>query len=129
MRDTFLSNCGPASKMLGSRVSLFSVLHCGAVCCSVLHCVVVCCRVLPCVAVCCSVLQCVAVCCSVLQCVEVYYNVLKSVAVRCNVFQCAALCCSMSGSSVSLLSLTLPPHISGKNCSLLYICMHMLTHT
>ena len=47
-----------------TRVPLFSVLQCVAVCCSVLQYVAVCCSVSQCVAVCCSVSQCVAVCCS-----------------------------------------------------------------
>jgi len=41
--------------MMLTRLALWRVLQCVAVCCSVSQCVAVCCSVLQCVAVCCSV--------------------------------------------------------------------------
>ena len=73
--------------------TLFSVLHCVALCRIVLQCVAVCCSALHCVAVCCIGMNDVpyAVWCSLLHCVALCRCVLQCVAVRCSALQCVAL--------------------------------------
>jgi len=122
LRDVDAPIVSGAAKTTQSVAVCYSVLQCGAVCCSavrvdyasprfalqnywrgndnteccgVLQCVAVCCSVLLCVAVCCSVLQCAAVCCCVLLCVAVFCRVLLCVAGCCSVLQGVAVCCSV----------------------------------